>query len=156
MNRELNKLCFMLLLLAPLMLGACSSDSDDPQPEKTLLTVGADSRPTWTAPDYSLFELTMSVQVQLQDTLQTYQSDGDLMCAVFEDEVRAVSSPMHTGDITYFPLTIAGNGEGAVTIRYYCDQLHRIYTLEGWADFDPSAAPTGDGGIYHLHFIDVP
>ncbi|MBQ9641660.1 MAG: hypothetical protein IJV06_08875 [Bacteroidaceae bacterium] len=155
---------FTLLII----MGACSSDDDDtikqlPTEEQTeglaetpaYLTQGTASRPTtWIAPRYENFELSMSVQVELGDTLAYYQSEQDLMCATIDGDVRAVTSPKSTMGFVYFPLTIAngGGGEKSIDLHYYCDRLHRIFTMKDWATFDASTAPIGDSGIYRPMF----
>ena len=148
----MNKNIISVLLLAALtfMVGSCGDEEITP----ASLQKGSDVRPTtWTIPDYSLFGLTMSVQVQLGDTLANYQSSQDLMCATINGEVRAATKPMVNGVTTYYPLSIAGNGEEQmVSLHYYCDRLHRIYTISNWAPFNASAAPTGDSGIYRPCF----
>ncbi len=156
---------FPILMLAALafMAGACGSDDDtddgggNKEPEPTVyeyLTPGSDQRPDWKAPDYTLYGgITMAVQVQLGDTLAYYQSGGDLMCAKIDGEVRAVTPPQATGGVTYYPLSIAGDGTNmAVSLHYYCDQLHRLFTINNWAVFDPSAKPTGENSMYRPRF----
>ena len=145
-----------LLLLLTFMVESCGNEVEEPAsivPE--YLKEGTATRPTtWMRPDYSLFELTMSVQVQLGDTLASFQSSADLMCATINDEVRAVTKPMVNGSITYYPLTVAGNGgDQTVSLHYYCDRLHRIYTITNWASFNTAATPTGDSGIYRPRFV---
>ena len=136
-------------------LQACSSDDESETPfvPKSLPT-GTDQRPlNWQAPDYRQFELTMSLQVQLGDTLVNFQSKQDLMCVTINNEIRAVTGPNSTMGEVYFPLTIAGNGsEGAMTLNYYCDNLHRIFTIPNWGTFNPSLAPSGDSDIYRPKF----
>lgn len=157
---------FPILMLAALafMAGACSSDDDtdnggeSKEPEPTVyeyLTPGSDQRPDWKAPDYTLYGgITMAVQVQLGDTLAYYQSGGDLMCAKIDGEVRAVTPPQATGGVTYYPLSIAGDGTNmAVSLHYYCDQLHRIFTIKDWATFDASTKPTGESSLYRPCFL---
>ena len=147
-----------ILALAALafMAWGCSSDDNDsnnpPQPSE--ISVGTDVRPNWQAPNYDLFEQTMIVRVQLQDTLNKYVSSLDLLCATISGEVRAVAAP-HEADGAYlFPLTIAGNDAGvAVGLSYYCDRLHRIFTID-WTTFDASVTPTGTGGIYQPVFVE--
>ena len=134
---------------------ACSSDNEPEGPVvPDYLTVGTDQRPiNWQTPDYRQFELTMSLQVQLGDTLVNFQSNQDLMCVVINNEVRAVTEPKSTLGEVYFPLVIAGNGnEGAMTLSYYCDRLHRIYSIPNWGTFNPSIAPSGNSGIYRPEF----
>lgn len=143
------------------MAWGCSSDNDstpEPQPPTpetpTEITEGTDVRPAWQAPNYDLYEQTMIVLVQLQDALIPYASSQDLLCATIGGEVRAVTTP-HEADGAYlFPLTIAGNDAGvAVGLSYYCDRLHRIFTID-WTTFDASVAPTGTGGIYQPVFVE--
>ena len=135
---------------------ACSSDDDAEASTPEILTSGTAQRPIdWQAPDYRKFEFTMSLQVQLGDTLANFQSKQDLMCVIINNEIRAVSGPQTTLGEVYFPLTIAGNGgEDAMTLSYYCDNLHRIFTIRNWTSFNPGIAPTGDNAIYRPRFTD--
>jgi len=147
----------LLFLLIAFMAGSCGSDSDEPiiilPSTPSYLLAANDARPNWTNPDASLYELRMSVQVELGDTLAAYQSSLDLMCATINGEVRAVTSPGETGGVIYYPLIIFDNGTGGtVSLSYYCDRLHRIYTITNWATFNVSAAPTGNSGIYRPCF----
>ncbi len=152
MRRGWVMLCLMLSLTA------CSTDDDENtggnESVKTIeLTPGNDQRPSWTEPDYSKFEFIMSIQVQLGDTLTSFQGAQDLMCATIDGEVRAVTPALSTAGELYYPLSIASNGANAnISLSYYCDSLHRIYTINDWAVFNPSAAPTGDSGIYRPKF----
>ena len=148
-------------LVATLLLTACSSDGDNtptpptpPTPEKTEPAEGTDLRPTWQAPDYSAFEgMTMVVQIGIQEELQPYVSANDLMCAQLKGEVRALGTLHETAGQYYFPLSILGNSsEGAVTLKYYCDKLHRIFTVEGWKKFDSTILPTQGGEPYEVKF----
>ena len=149
-----------ILTLAALafMAWGCSSDDDNkpaPTPTQTPAEIpaGTDVRPTWQAPNYDLFEQTMIVRVQLQDTLNKYVSSLDLLCATIGGEVRGVAAPQFVEDAWLFPLTIASNDAGVdVGLSYYCDQLHRIFKID-WTTFDASVAPTGTGGIYQPEFV---
>lgn len=156
-----NIIAIMLLTALTLAVGGCSKDSDDapgpdqPSGQSADLTPGTDVRPTatWVAPSQELYELWMSVQVQLGDTLTEYQSSADMMCATINDEVRAVTTPMSTGGVVYYPLSIGGNGdEKMVSLRYYCDRLHRIYTITNWTAFNIAVPPIGESGIYRPRF----
>ncbi len=154
----MKKNIFLMLLAAlTFTVGSCGSDSEELKPESVdqRFKPGSDYRPaTWTAPDYSQFEYRMAVQVQLGDTLAAFQSDDDLMCAQIGGPVRAVTTPQSTGGVVFYPLFIAGEGDArTVSLYYYCDQLHRIYTIANWATFNASAAPTGDSGIYRPKFL---
>ena len=153
-----------ILMLAALTMtvGACSSDDDDTA-EPTVPTApivpeylkeGTDSRPVWTVAQVS-YEFYMTVQVQLGDTLSHFQSPQDLMCATINGEVHAVTGLLTTGGVGYFPLTIgATDASGMISLQYYCDRLHRIYTINNWASFDPSAKPTGESDFYRPRFTE--
>lgn len=156
-----NIITIMLLTALTFAVGSCSKDSDDasgpdqPSGQPADLTPGTDVRPTatWVTPSTELYELWMSVQVQLGDTLSDYQSSADMMCAIINGEVRAVTTPMSTNGVIYYPLSIGGNGdEKMVSLSYYCDRLHRIYTITNWTLFDTSVPPTGESGIYRPRF----
>lgn len=147
----------MLLAILPLAWG-CGSDDDDAvdpdQPKNPELTVGNAVRPEWTDPNYHAFELYMSAQFRLQDLFDEYVSDKDLLCALINDEVRAVTAPENGEGGIYFPLVIAANSsDNMVSIAYYCDKLQRIFTIDSWHQFDTSLPPTQDGQPYLLEFI---
>ena len=149
-----NLISIALLTALTFMVGSCSDD-DEPKPKVLdYLQVGTDSRPTnWTFSDNRDYESRMTVQVELGDTLAAYQSSMDLMCVTIDDEVCAVSGPRITGNIVYYPLIIFSNGENKMmSLHYYCDRLHRIYTINNWAVFNPPAAPTGSSGLYRPCF----
>ena len=155
----MNKyIIFILLTALTFVVGSCTTDgSDEPTPEQPktpeYLMPGSDARPDWKFSDNGRYELRMSIQVELGDTLAAYQSSQDLICATIGGEVRAVAQPNETGGIVYYPLIIFDNETGrTVSLSYYCDQLHRIYTITSWAVFDASAAPTGNSGIYRPKF----
>lgn len=145
----------MLLAALTLAVGSCSKDNEDSETNgSSIVQEGNDARPTqWILPDASLYELRMTVQVELGDTLVNFQSSEDLMCAKISGQVRAVTTPHETGGVIYYPLIIFDDGEGEmVSLFYYCDRLHRIFTIKDWAQFSASAAPTGDSGIYRPEF----
>lgn len=156
-----RKLAIAMLATLAFVVGSCNSDDDSNgsvilPPSSSVpdyLKEGTDARPYWVAPDDRLFESMMSLQVQLGDTLVNYQSANDLICATIDDEVRAVTGPQTTAGEVYYPLSIYSDGRAVtIALRYYCDRLHRIYTITNWATFDPSCAPLGDDGIYRPKF----
>ena len=141
--------------LAATLLPSCSKDHDDDN-LNSQLTKGTDQRPSWTVPAdlYMRYEYTMSVEVIPQETLLSYLTDDDMMCATVDGEIRAVSTPHRNGGQTYFPLVIAGtSNSGAVSLSYYCARLSRIYTLNAWQPFNPGLAPLQDDQPYVIHFI---
>lgn len=38
--------------------------------------------------------------------------------------------------------------EGTVTLEYYCDQLHRIFSVTDWRSYDAGTSPTDKGQPY--------
>ncbi len=146
-----------ILALAALALLAwgCSSDGDDsttptpPTPTPTEIPAGTDTRPSWQGPNYDLYEQTMNVELQLQDALVKYASAQDLLCATINNEVRGVATPEQIDDNWVFPLTIASNDANVmVSLSYYCDKLHRIFTVSNWRNYDASTSPTESGQPY--------
>ena len=156
---KMKKSILALAALALLAWG-CSSDGDGtstqptpPTPTPTEIPAGTDTRPTWQSPNYDLYEQTMIVEVQLQDTLARYASAQDLICATIGGEVRGVAEAQQNDGNWVFPLIIASNNAGvAIELSYYCDKLHRIFSIQ-WTTFDASVAPTGTGGIYQPEFV---
>ncbi len=132
----------------------CSSDSNDTPPAPKEIPAGTDVRPSWTAPNYDQYEQIMNVEVVLQDTLAKYASREDLLCATIGNEVRGVSAGKEIDGQWLFPLTIASNNAGvAVGLSYYCDKLHRIFTIIQWTTFNATVAPTGEGALYLPIFV---
>lgn len=158
----MKKLLYLagVALVATLLLGACSSDDDDNQQNQngSTLTEGTDVRPSWVVSSAasSMDEWPMSVQIGVQNELLPYVSNADLMCAMMNNEVRAVSGLKETGGQYYFMLPIQGNsGEGFVTLKYYCDKLHRIFTVNDWKEFDSTIQPTDEGTPYVVPFVTI-
>lgn len=161
----MKKLLYLagVALVATLLLGACSKSDDGESNENEgqkevnwTPKEGTDVRPTWAKPTDASWmdEWPMSVQIGIQPELQPYVSDGDLMCAMLKDEVRAVSGLKETGGQYYFMLPIMGNsGDGFVTLKYYCDRLHRIFTFTDWMEFDTTIQPTDQGTPYIVQFF---
>lgn len=147
---EMKKIILGVVGLA-LMMWGCSSPDDNMTLER--IANGTDSRPAWQAPDYNSYEQIMSVDVLLQDTLQSYASSADLMCAVIGNEVCGVASSSNVDGRWLFPLIVASNQPGAdITLSYYCDRLHRIFTI-AWTTFNTTTPPLGTGGIYQPAFV---
>ena len=135
------------------MAWGCSSDGDDSLIPQTRIEAGTDIRPSYVAPNYNLYEQTMTVDVQLQDILKPYASVNDLILAKVGEEVRGVATPLQVDEEWFFPIIVAANTAGEqVVLSYYCDKLHRIFTIS-WTRFDASVAPTGEDGIYKPEFV---
>ena len=143
------------LLLFAFLAWSCSSDSNDAPEAPQGIAIGNDQRPDWQsqAPNYDLFGQTMYVEILVQDTLKQYVSANDLMVAMIDNEVRGVALPLQVGDEMIFPIMVASDNAGdQVSLSYYCDKLHRIFTID-WTRFDANVNPTGEDGIYKPEFI---
>lgn len=144
------------IALLATMAGSCSRDNkfgSDDMPD--YLIEGNDERPQWVCPDLSHYPNLMTVQVQLGDILVDYQTGKDLIGAFIEGEIAGMTGPSSTGGVIYYPLSIGSDdASGTVKLQYYCDSLHRIFSINEWASFDPSAKPTGESGIYRPRFTD--
>lgn len=150
----MKKLNIMFILAVLTLVWGCK-DSGNEEQRLSQLTEGDEARPSWTAPNYGEYEFIMSVQFRLQDELAEYVTNQDLMCAMIDGKVSAVTAPHVSEEQIYFPLSIAANGtDGMVSILYYCDRLHRIFVIEEWHQYDSSMAPTDENGEpYLLKFI---
>ena len=157
-----KNIIFALAALA-LVAWGCSSDDDEATEKETpkkevlnerpTLSEGTYARPTWQAPNYDSYEQTMMVEVTLQDTLQSYASEADLMCATIGGEVRGVAAPEQVDGTWRATLIVASNEVGvSVDLSYYCDRLHRIFTTS-WTTFDAATMPVGVGSIYQPEFV---
>lgn len=149
----MKKTILAIAALAFMAWGCSSNDDDQPNPPSLEIQKGEEARPDWAVPNFDLYEQVMSVDIYLQDTLQSYVSDADLVCAKIDDEVRGVAQPKQVDGKWMFLLTIAADTSGeSITLYYYCDQLHRIFTTY-WTRFDASLSPTGTSDLYTPVFL---
>ena len=148
----------MFVLLASLVLGACSSDDDnnvnDPKnaayTETTVTEAPAwqidwsnnQECPNWTEPDGSLYANWTILKVQIEDALKAYASDGDLMALFVNGEIRALAKPaVSVGGGTAtgkFLMKAYGKEAGTVnmSLQYYSQQLKHLFTLTGDINLD--------------------
>ena len=148
----MKKSILAIAALAFLAWGCSGSDDDTPSQPNGLVE-GTDARPTWQVPNFDNYEEIMTVEVVLQDTLQSYASSADLLCATINDEVRGVATPLERDGQWRFVITVASNETGKdVNLSYYCDKLHRIFTSY-WGKFDADMKPTGEGSFYSPGFV---
>ena len=151
----------MFVLLASLVLGACSSSDDDNNvndpknaayTETTVTQAPAwqidwsnnQERPNWTEPDGSLYANWTILKVQIEDALKAYASDGDLMALFVNGEIRALAKPaVNVGGGTAtgkFLMKAYGNETGSETVnmslQYYSSTLKHLFTLTGDINLD--------------------
>ena len=149
-------------IIAALALTAwgCSSNDDEPSrpteeiPADSTIAIqaGTDKRPNWQTPDFSRFEQTMSLFLNLQPELVPYASRQDLLCAIIGGEIRGVA-PFDV-DNNGFVLTIAGSSSDEnISLSYYCDSLHRIFTIPDWTTFDTDIRPMGKESVFTPIFV---
>lgn len=140
----------MFVLLAGLLFGACSSDDDDNStnaaytetslseaPTWQIDWTSNQERPNWTEPDASLYSNWTILKVQIEDVLQPYASDGDLMALFVNGEIRALANPaVSVGGGTAtgkFLMKAYGNETGSETVnmslQYYSQTLKHLFTL---------------------------
>ena len=144
----------MFVLLASLVLGACSSSDDDNNvndpknaayTETTVTEAPAwqidwsnnQERPNWMEPDGSLYANWTILKVEIEDALKAYASDGDLMALFVNGEIRALAKPaVSVGGGTAtgkFLMKAYGNETGSETVnmslQYYSSTLKHLFTL---------------------------
>ena len=146
-----------VVLSATLLFGTSCSNSDNDEAQQEMPGIAVSERPDWdqTAVDYTRYDNEMPVVIGIQSALAQYASAKDMMRATISGETRAWNSQpleweMEDGTASRkFSLNIAGNaGDGAITLEYYCDQLHRIFTVSNWRNYDASTSPTEKGQPY--------
>lgn len=95
-------------------------------------------RPDWTQPDASAYENWTIVMVQIEEALQPYVTDDDLMALFVNGELRGMASPaVAKGDSkagsTKFVMKVYGNESGNETVnmslKYYNSRLRHMFTL---------------------------
>ncbi len=141
-----------LLFACLALFVACSSDDDNEGGNKnatyTVTTVSEapvwqidwsfnQERPSWTEPDASLYENWTILKVQIEEELQPYVSEGDMMAVFINGELRGMTTPATLEDETLtnkFLLKVYGNETGTETVhhmslQYYCQKLNQIFTL---------------------------
>ena len=139
-----------VVLLASLIAGACSCDSDATEKGGFSVTRVSEApvwevdwtsdqqRPDWTQPDASAYENWTIVMVQIEEALQPYVTDDDLMALFVNGELRGMASPaVAKGDSkagsTKFVMKVYGNESGNETVnmslKYYNSRLRHMFTL---------------------------
>ena len=156
----MNKIKLMFVLLASLVLGACSSSDDDNNvndpknaayTETTVTEAPAwqidwsnnQERPNWTEPDGYLYEVGTILKVQIEETLMPFASSGDLLALFVNGELRGLASPavkIGTGQTENgkFLMKAYGKETGTVnmSLQYYSQQLKHLFTLTGDINLD--------------------
>jgi hypothetical protein len=146
----MNKVKIMSILLASLVLGACSSsdgDSNNSQQAYSETTVTEapawqidwsfnQERPVWTKPDAGSYGNWTIMMVQLEETLRPFASDDDMMAIFVNGEIRGLATPaegtVKNGNAAFL-MKVYGNETGTetvnVSLQYYSKRLNQIFNL---------------------------
>ena len=146
----MNKVKIMSILLASLVLGACSSsdgDSNNSQQAYSETTVTEapawqidwsfnQERPVWTKPDAGSYGNWTIMMVQLEETLRPFASDDDMMAIFVNGEIRGLATPaegtVKNGNAAFL-MKVYGNETGTETVnialQYYSQTLKHLFTL---------------------------
>ena len=137
----------MTVLLASLILGACSSDdeeaytavSQDAAPVWQIDWSNNQEQPNWTTPDFSsIYENWTILKVQIEEALLPYASEDDMMALFVNGELRGLSKPavnVSTGKAENgkFVVKAWGNETGSTTVnmslQYYSQTLKHLFIL---------------------------
>jgi hypothetical protein len=154
----MKKMYLAVVLLASLVLGACSDDKEldrrqETGTEETYSEAPVwqvdwhynQERPNWQKPDGSLYQNWTTIMVQIEDALKPYVSKDDLMALFVNGELRGLAKPAvtvggnQTGS-TKFLMKVYGNETGTETVnaslQYYCQTLKHLFTLSDRISMD--------------------
>ena len=161
----MKKLYLSVVLLASLAFGACSSDDADSKnngnniayTETTVAEApvwqvdwtGNQERPEWSEPDDSNYEYWTILMVQIEEALQPFVSDGDMMALFVNGEQRGLARPATTidGDLmapAVFLMKAYGNGTDtesvAISLKYYSQKLKHVFTCSADINFNSDSS----------------
>jgi hypothetical protein len=154
----MKKMYLAVVLLASLVLGACSDDKEldrrqETGTEETYSEAPVwqvdwhynQERPNWQKPDGSLYQNWTTIMVQIEDALKPYVSKDDLMALFVNGELRGLAKPAVdlTGALSNprsFVMKAYGNEAVServnIKLSYYCQKLKHIFTLSDDIKFD--------------------
>ncbi len=136
----------LIMMIAVLTVAwGCSSDDEENNKEKWTNSIyvpcdeptwavdwtAADSKPSWQNPDPTLYDSNMFCLVKLDEELEKYSSDNDIMAMFMGGKCRGVSArnPLPDGNVTFL-LHVKGKGsESCATIATNCTTRTSCPTL---------------------------
>ena len=134
-----KKLFSTVLLSAALTLQAAAYTVTlaDEAPQWQVDWSGNEARPDWQEPDASAYASFAVMIVTIEEALQPYVSQDDLLAIFVGDELRGLASPLVKGDgtvdATRFLLKGYSNESAGdqvvVTMKYYNAQLKQLFSL---------------------------
>ncbi|MBR1378739.1 MAG: hypothetical protein IJ557_06385 [Bacteroidaceae bacterium] len=142
-----NTYYYMAILLAGLIIVACSSDDEPKTNGYTIVTVGEapswqvdwqgnDPRPDWQEPNIQEYENWSIMKIQIEDALKSYTSIDDRLALFVADECRGVQGPAvlvgsTETNTTIYLLKAWGNEDDGqqllVTLKYYNARLKQVF-----------------------------
>lgn len=142
-----NTYYYMAILLAGLIIVACSSDDEPKTNGYTIVTVGEvpswqvdwqgnDTRPDWQEPNIQEYENWSIMKIQIEDALKPYTSIDDRLALFVADECRGVQGPAvivgstETNTTTYLLKAWGNEDDGQqllVTLKYYNARLSQVF-----------------------------
>lgn len=149
-----KKLFSTILLSAAFALQAAAYTVTpaDEAPQWKVDWSGNEARPDWQEPDASAYASFAVMIVTIEEVLQPYVSQDDLLAIFVGDELRGLASPLVKGDgtvdATRFLLKGYSNESAddqvVVTMKYYNAQLKQLFSLSESMTLDEDS----DLGIY--------
>ena len=135
------KKCMYLAMIATMVLFSCKP-VPSPTPIDPLLEPGSDSSPDWKYEQSWETYGSMDAFVSVPFLFADYVSAADKM-AVFgpNGKVLSAESPMKSDNRMYWLIIkepVGGDGT-ALTVKWYCDKLHRIYEAKSFPNFENDA-----------------
>ena len=147
----MKKMYLAIVLLASLVLGACSSDDDNDSKNagytETSLSEAPvwqidwnnnQERPDWSEPDGSIYENWTILKVQIEEELQPFVSEKDMMALFINGELRGLATPAvivgseQSSNTTYLIKAYGNETETErvnISLTYYNETLKHIFTL---------------------------
>lgn len=147
----------LIMMIAVLTVAwGCSSDDEENNKEKWTNSIyvpcdeptwavdwtAADSKPSWQNPDATLYDSNMFCLVKLDEELEKYSSENDIMAMFMGGKCRGVSArnPLSDGNVAFL-LHVKGKGSESgepLELRYYCDKLHHTNILPNITTYAPN------------------
>lgn len=147
----MKKMYLAIVLLASLVLGACSSDDDNDSKNagytETSLSEAPvwqidwnnnQERPDWSEPDGSIYENWTILKVQIEEELQPFVSEKDMMALFINGELRGLATPAvivgseQSSNTTYLIKAYGNETETErvkISLTYYNETLKHLFTL---------------------------
>ena len=140
------------MVLAAMQAAAYTVTPADEAPQWKVDWSGNEARPDWQEPDASAYANFAVMIVTIEEALQPYVSQDDLLAIFVGDELRGLASPLVMGDgtmdATRFLLKGYSNENAGdqvvVTMKYYNAKLKQIFSLSESMTLDEDS----DLGIY--------